>query len=134
MKYSSKNILNNYLIGRIHMSGSGNSDFSNNPIFNNGMGGFEGGNSASPCELLQKSTQLISPQPKVIKNLLIGDHLTLQINKQEGFTSIEAYKNDEIAGGIVLPQLLTCMEKGHNYIAIVENIIAGQVKVSIKHI
>ncbi|AMQ92946.1 hypothetical protein [Aggregatibacter actinomycetemcomitans] len=116
------------------MSGSGNSDFSNNPIFNNGIGGFEGGNSASSCELLQKSTQLISPQPKTIESLLIGDRLTLQINKQEGFTSIEAYKNDDRAGGIVLPQLLTCMENGHKYIAIVESIIEGQVQVSIKHI
>ena len=116
------------------MSGSGNSDFSNNPIFNNGIGGFEGGNSTSSCELLQKSTQLISPQPKTIESLLIGDRLTLQINKQEGFTSIEAYKNDDRAGGIVFPQLLTCMENGHKYIAIVESIIEGQVQVSIKHI
>ncbi|WP_233115806.1 hypothetical protein [Aggregatibacter actinomycetemcomitans] len=107
------------------MSGSGNSDFSSNPIFNGANG--------TSCNLLQVRTQLISPQPQAIENLSVGDCLTLQINRQEGVI-IEAYKQEEKAGGIVSPELLACMENGHQYVAIVKKIIEGQVQISIKHI
>lgn len=120
------------------MSGSGNNSFVNNPIFNNmansgNMSGV-GSGAGMGCGNLTFETQLISPQPKVVSKLQLREILALQLNGQNNALSIHVLKDNNLVGAIVNPQLLSCMQQGHQYSAEVEKINNGQVTVLIKPI
>ncbi|HDR0626816.1 TPA: hypothetical protein ACPDW7_001851 [Pasteurella multocida] len=121
------------------MSGSGNTSFPYNPVFNNISNSNDdsgiGYGAGSQCENLIINTQLISPKPNVISQLRVGDDLSLAISShtQDSIT-INAFKDGKSAGAIIVPQLLPCMSKGYEYIAEVLSINHGQVKLCIKRI
>lgn len=95
-----------------------------------GSGGGDGGN--DPCALIEK-TILNSPNPVVISTLSVGDVLIVDVDTSQG-KRVVAKANNQIAGTITsvnLVRIISCIEDGYSYKAVVLGISGGKVDVEI---
>lgn len=102
-----------------------------------GGGGGGGGSPPSPCETLRFDAQITSPQATVVAKLTAGDVLDIALGNLKGQTVVQVLKGGAVAGGLTGPdaaRLRACLDEGHNYVAAVLSINAGQVRVRIAHI
>lgn len=86
------------------------------------------------CEDLVINTQLGSPKAAVVAKLTVGDELTVELEQAKGTTLVVAKFKNEIAGGLTSPelaQLRSCLEGGTRYVAKVQSITGGQVRVKV---
>jgi hypothetical protein len=86
------------------------------------------------CKDLVINTQLGSPKAAVVAKLKVGDELTVELEQAKGTTLVVAKFNGEIAGGLTSPelaQLRSCLEGGTRYVAKVQSITGGQVRVKV---
>ena len=83
-------------------------------------------------------TTLNSPVSSVVKNLKRGDILNveIQVSSTQVRTLVAKESSGQIAGSLTPPSLIkiiTCIEKGYQYVAIVlENVVGGVVRVRIQ--
>lgn len=121
------------------MSGSsgGNSSFSKNRHSDNSNGlgnGQEGQGDNNHCHLIKEITYVNSPKNGV-KELNIGDILTLKVESSNGIRVIKVYdKNGTLIGGISSIEsdaIIDCIENGYVYIAEVLEINQAKIKVKI---
>jgi hypothetical protein len=85
------------------------------------------------CSLTTIRTQLFSPDPKVLKKITVGDNLNIQLANPSG-PCVALYKGN-IAGTIIskdLMQLINCIKKGFQFIAVVRSLSGGSCAVTIK--
>jgi hypothetical protein len=111
------------------MSGSGGGS---GRISFGGVGGAGGGGESSPdCGLLIVETTINSPVSAVIASLKRGDRLTVEIQVgANNINSLVAKHGGQIAGSLTPPSLitiLTCIQNGFQYVAIVLNDVTGGV-------
>ncbi|MBX9705862.1 MAG: hypothetical protein K5Q00_06360 [Gammaproteobacteria bacterium] len=101
-----------------------------------GGSGYSGGGQEYQinCENLVIDTQLSSPKEDVILKINVGDILEVGLQKSNQTSIVVVLFQNEIAGGVASPQLSqlrSCLEAGTTYIAKVQSINGGQVKVTI---
>ena len=99
-----------------------------------GMPSINRPNENEDCSALVITTNLATPQAKVIGDLEVGDILSIRIATDQG--PIQALNIDgEIAGSIVSREqvrLLNCIIGGTSYIAEVLSLEGGQCQVQIR--
>lgn len=102
------------------------------------MGGASNGSffraaSNTDCSNTIIRTQLFSPDHKVVKEIIVGDHMDIQLINPKG-PCVAIYKG-EIAGTIIsrdLIQLINCIKNGFKFIGIVRNVTGGSCAITIK--
>jgi hypothetical protein len=101
-------------------------------------GGGGGGGGGTPdqidCDKIYISTQLSSPQPKVVEKLAEGTELRIELRDMNGTSVLVALLETDLAGGLAAPEtakLRNCIDQGHQYGATVVSINGGQVRVRI---
>lgn len=80
-------------------------------------------------------TQLFSPVPEVLKKLKTGYEIDIKLNKPTG-PCVALYKG-EVVGTIItkdLIQLISCINSGFKFIAVVRSIDSGVCAITIKNI
>ncbi len=100
-----------------------------------GVGGDGGQIPKSNCKDLSFTTNLRSPNPRVLRNLHIDSILNIEIDPDSG--AVVAMHNHQIAGSITsahLAQLIRCMGNDFTYIATVQSIDGGNCEVLITSI
>lgn len=112
------------------MSGSGSSSGRDNID--------SGGGGPDECGSLIVDTTLNSPVPAVVRTLKQGDRLRVEVevSAMQVRTLVAKDASGQIAGSLTPPSLIriiTCMEGGYQYEAIVlENVAGGVVRVRIQ--
>ena len=92
---------------------------------------FDGPGDNSPdCEALSFTTPLNSPVPAVVKTLKKDDRLEVQkVVSPKGIVRVEVVSpKGQVAGSITsvqLVQLISCIDGGHEYVAVVTNTPGG---------
>lgn len=89
-----------------------------------------------PCEKLQFQAQLASPQPDVVRTLVVEEVLEIAVVNMQGQVVVQVLKSGQPAGGLAGPdatRLRNCIEEGHEYKATVRSINGGQVRVLVEH-
>lgn len=107
-----------------------------------GGGGRVSNGSGTPddCGSLVIDTVLNSPVAAVVKNLQPNDELDVEIQISTSATQVKELvaktSGGKVAGSLTPPSLITiitCIEKGFKYVAIVQgNVVGGLVKVRIQ--
>ncbi len=109
------------------MSGSG-------PGGAGGDGGY--GDDHFNCETLVERTSLSSPVPEIVKQLSVGDELDVRLGQQGSAEILQAVDSDgAMAGSVVppsLPRFIMCIRRGSKYVAVVQSIDGGRVRVEIR--
>ena len=102
-----------------------------------GSGGGDGGpippDDIPACEIMVIRTRLVSPNPAVITKLKKGDQLDVAAKSATG-PALVLY-NGGIAGSIMdsrVLRLLECIEKGYDYIALVQSVSGGSCEVEVR--
>jgi len=78
-------------------------------------------------------TQLFSPDPKILKNISLGDKLGIELKGSSG-PCVALYKGN-IAGTVIskdLLQLISCIKKGIHFIGVVRSVNGGSCAITIK--
>ncbi|MDZ3993338.1 hypothetical protein [Pseudomonas sp. Teo4] len=86
------------------------------------------------CDRLYLQTQLASPKHEVVEQITVGDILQMTVGLAGSELSALAVWNGHVAGGIASPKairLITCIQNGTNYVAVVTAKIGGQVALKI---
>lgn len=86
------------------------------------------------CKDLVITTQLGSPKAAVVGQLNAGDLLDVELEQAKGTTLVVAKFKGQVAGGLTSPelaQLRACLEDGTEYVAKVQSITGGQVRVKV---
>lgn len=107
-------------------SGSGSSGFTSRGGGGIGGGGRHGG-SRFDCEDFTAKAAIRSPKKEIIKTISHGDILFLTLENRAA-PILVVTDDGEIAGSLVVPEqadLVRCINKGNQYIAIVEKIEGG---------
>ena len=96
------------------MSGGGSGTPSGNPP--------DGG-----CLPIYKDIPLFSPVPDVLSKMKVGSELEFEIHDSNGRKSLRVEFNGETAGAVTkhAPKIISCIEQGHKYIAIVTFLDGG---------
>jgi len=88
------------------------------------------------CSKLVERTLINSPVPTVVAALKVGDVLQVTLGQISGAPILQAVtEGGEVAGSLTpprLPQIVECIGKGFSYVAIVQEIDGGAVKVEIR--
>lgn len=88
------------------------------------------------CSKLVERTLLNSPVPAVVANLKIEDVLQVTLSNIGGAVILQAVTEDgEVAGSLTpprLPQIVECVGRGFSYVAIVQEVDGGAIKVEIR--
>jgi len=109
------------------------------PVGKRGGGGGGGGrrprgHGDDPCACFLDRVVLASPKPKVIAKLKVNEVLSVEL--KDGKPPVSAVtKSGEVAGAIIptdLSMLVACIEKGHQYEAMVVAIDGGSCTVEIE--
>lgn len=101
-----------------------------------GGGGGGRGTGQTDCSTLTLTTHLNSPKPAVIKTLKKNSKLTIELQSQSG-KSIVAAKTvqGQMAGSITgagLAELISCLQKGYRFHAVVISVAGGGCEVSVQ--
>lgn len=86
------------------------------------------------CEDLVINTQLGSPKAAVVAKLKVGYELDVELENAKDTTLVVAKFENQIAGGLTSPELArlrSCLAGGTRYIAKVQSITGGQVRVKV---
>ncbi|MFP0197812.1 hypothetical protein ACKJSM_21885 [Pseudomonas sp. PHC1] len=86
------------------------------------------------CDRLYLQTHLASPKAGVVEQFDVGDTLQMTVGYAGTELSALAVWNGQTAGGIASPKairLITCIENGTAYVALVTAKIGGQVALKI---
>lgn len=86
------------------------------------------------CDRLYLQTQLASPKADVVEQFDVGDTLEMIVGYAGTELSALAVWHGQVAGGIASPKairLITCIQNGTNYVALVTAKIGGQVALKI---
>nr|MDP2190774.1 hypothetical protein [Rhodoferax sp.] len=100
-----------------------------------GGGGGGGAGDPIPCESLAFETQLSSPKADVIKGIVPGNVLNIDLKLQGSAYTIIVLCDGQLAGGLTAPdvqRLRECILAGFKYGATVLSVNEGQVKVRVK--
>lgn len=101
-----------------------------------GRGGNGGGDEGFNCETLVERTSLNSPVPAVVAQLSVDDQLEVRIGRQGDADILQAVDGTgAIAGSLVppsLPRFIACIRQGSQYIAVIQSIDGGRVRVEIR--
>lgn len=101
-----------------------------------GGGGGGGGGEQFDCETLIERTSISSPVPEVIKKLHVADQLEVRIGRQGDADILQAVDSaGEVAGSLVpasLPRFIMCIRQGSEYVAVIQSIDGGRVRVEIR--
>src|SRR4051794_14811931 len=101
-----------------------------------GRGGSGGGDEGFNCETLVERTSLNSPSPPIVANLSVDDELEVVIGRQGDADILQAVdRTGAVAGSLVppgLPRFIKCIRQGSHYIAVVQLIDGGRVRVEIR--
>lgn len=106
------------------MSGSGGGE--------SGSGGTAGN---SDCRTYMEATYLNSPVPKIVSSLVVGDILTISVQKISGRNIVVANFKKNVAGSLTpkaLAQLIDCIGKGFHFVAEVKEVKGGRCQVLIR--
>jgi hypothetical protein len=104
-------------------------------------GGGSGGGGWEPrppdCESFILRTHLNSPQAGVVRTLQVGQILEVQLQQQGGgrVIVVAVTAAGQVAGSITgtgLGLLIQCLQDGHDFVAVVENVTGGSVEVTIR--
>ena len=104
-----------------------------------GSGG-GGGGPRSPdrpdCSTLTLTTHLNSPKPAVLKTLKKGSRLAVELQMQGGKPIVVAKAGQgQVAGsitGVGLADLISCLERGFRFHAVVISIAGGGCEISVQ--
>lgn len=79
------------------------------------------------CLTVYKDLSLMSPVPEVVKTLKVGNVLDFYVYEEEGRKSLRMLFKGEVAGAITrhAPKIISCIEKGHEYNAVVTGLDGG---------
>ena len=79
------------------------------------------------CLPVYKDLSLMSPVPEVLDRLKVGDVLDFYVHEEESRKSLRAIFKGEAAGAITrhAPKIISCIEKGHEYNAVVTGLDGG---------
>jgi hypothetical protein len=97
-----------------------------------GTGG--GGDGDDPCNIVE-IVPLNSPQPAVVATLSVGDVLDVNLNRQGANPVLEVLANGHRAGALTHRnhvRIITCIDAGRTYRAVVVSIRGGSVEVRIE--
>lgn len=89
------------------------------------------------CDTLYLQTQLASPKAEVVNQINVGDVLEIGLSDIGGNVVAYAFWRTQIAGGIASPKvirLITCIQNGTNYTAIVTAKTGAQISIRISPI
>ncbi len=86
---------------------------------------------ATPCDQLTFKARLQSPQPTVVALLNLGDELAVELTSDP---VVRAVSPKGVAGHITtrLPELIACINSGHEYIAVVDVVDDGNIEVTVR--
>lgn len=95
-----------------------------------------GGDEGFNCETLVERTSLNSPVPAVVAQLSVDDQLEVTLGRQGSADILQAVDaRGAIAGSLVppgLPRFIACIRQGSHYIAVIQSIDGGRVRVEIR--
>jgi hypothetical protein len=109
------------------MSGGGNRGSS--------RGSSSRGSSTTECSEIKFETTIFSPVPAVLSTVKKGDELDIAVEKTGGISLVAITKTGAVLGTILAKEnlrLITCMERGFDYVAIVKEIKSGSCTILIK--
>lgn len=89
------------------------------------------------CTAVDFATQISSPKPAVVGRLNVGDVLDVEAQTYQERTVLVLTSQSEIVGGLASAQaakILECIGDGHRFVADVESVTAGQVRIRVHHI
>ena len=115
------------------MSGSGSSGGGGGGASSGGGAGGAAG--TVDCTNIFQETTLASPVPEVLQRLIVNQILNLQMQPPRG-PLLAVTDQGETAGSItttLLARLITCINDGHQYVAIVRAVNGGKCDVEIRH-
>lgn len=87
------------------------------------------------CSNLVERTYINSPIPSVVARLTLGARLDVQLVSGAGGPVLMAALSGTNVGSLTpprLPQIISCIQQGFAYVAVVQQIDGGQVKVEIR--
>lgn len=89
--------------------------------------------SKKPCDKLRFETTLASPNPGAIKELKVGDTLSVSIETSNGKKILAVLKGKTIVGTITekVAELIRCIQEGNTFEAKILSISGGAIKVEI---
>lgn len=88
------------------------------------------------CASIDFTAQVSSPKSTVVAKMNAGDVLDVEAKAYQERTVLILTTKGEIAGGLASPQaakILECINDGHRYVADVQLISGGQVRVRVHH-
>jgi hypothetical protein len=87
------------------------------------------------CDKLAFATILNSPVPAVVKRIKKDDVLDVALQQRGAVQVVVVLHQGDVAGAItadVLPQLISCIENGHEYEAEVRGVAGSKVDVHVR--
>ena len=93
----------------------------------NGGGIPDPGPPSEECKKIYKPINLVSSQDEILEKLEKGSNLELAVEQVGGKPSLRVLYQGEYAGSIIknAAQIIECINRGHQYIAIVISIDGG---------
>lgn len=89
------------------------------------------------CKAIDFITQVSSPKPAIVGRLNVGDVLDIEAHDYQGRTVLVLTSQAELVGGLASAQaakILECIVDGHRFVADIESVTAGQVRIRVHHI
>jgi hypothetical protein len=108
------------------MSGGGGGSWSS------GGGGYV---PVNPCEELNVSVYLLSPNPRLISTIRIGEKFPVKFNEADGKLVLVTSKGDVIGSIVNLQtvQIIKCIGEGYTFIGIIKDLNGGTCEVIIRN-
>lgn len=91
-----------------------------------------GGESNRDCDQVRFSTTLLSPDPKLLKSLFLNQVLKVTV---KDLSVLVVNSSNQRVGSLVTKaaELISCIQKGHRYEAVVTQIEHGACRVNVRY-